>query len=335
MKTIYLPDTYVDPRWAEQMAAVWGRLTLLQPSVDTCLPDMEALQEAGVVEMVFPASDAQDALKDVFQGLKQWAAQYTGGDLAAMVEHGKAIPFFNSQSSAQIVAEIRKGGKTPAADPAADFRENVFQAQLFLAMAQEFDLQQAVLTRDIAALSAKENEMMATLKGEALVDTAPPIASSRDARVAPLDPGMIARRLKAWARVMAVVEGMETRSGNGTEVLFLTTGRAVLAQIQDIFPEAETRLPGVRLASGDTPGGNIEHLPAWLAGPLTAGSGDAADADGNRLPGVDLIEIPRISVAAFLLRLSGQTSREESERVSQALTGSCWVGCMTRLDDGT
>ena len=165
MKTIYFPYTTIDPRQAEQTAAIWGPLTLLQPSPETCLPEMAALQAAGIIETVFPPADPSLSVTAVLQDFKQWAAQHTGGDLAVMMAQ-QGIPFFNSQSSAQIVSQIRKGGPAPAENPVADFRETVFQAQLLLAMAQEFDLQQAALARDIEALTVKENEMMAMLKGE-------------------------------------------------------------------------------------------------------------------------------------------------------------------------
>ena len=145
MKTVYFPYTHIDSGRAERMAAVWGALTLLQPSAEICSPDMASLREAGLIETVFPASPVQESLPDVLQELKQWAAQHAGGDLAVMMAQGQTTPFFNSQSSAQIVAEIRKGGTPAAEDPALDSRNKVFRAQLVLAMAQEFDVQQAAL----------------------------------------------------------------------------------------------------------------------------------------------------------------------------------------------
>jgi len=331
MKTLFFPYTTIDPRQAEQMAAIWGALTILQPSPETSLPAMVLLKEAEIIEMAFPASDVQESLEDVFQSLKQWAAQHTAGDLALMMEQRQVIPFFNDQSSAQIVAEIRKGGKTPAEDPAADARKKLFQAQLLLAMAQEYDLQQAALTRDIETLSARENEMMALLKGEDVAETTP-VSSSWIPEVDG-SAAMITLRLNAWARAMAAVEGKETLSGEAGEVLFLTNGRGVLAQIQEIFSEAETCLHGHRLAAGRISPQAMERLPTWLTGPLTNEIGEESSPDGGLSPGFDLVEIPRMSVAAFLLRLSGQEPRAVSEGSLQTALGSCWVGCMTWADD--
>jgi hypothetical protein len=330
MKTLFFPYTTIDPRQAEQMAAIWGPLTLLQPSPETSLPAMALLQEAGIIEMVFPASDVQESLTDVFQNLKQWAAQHTAGDLALMMEQRQAIPFFSEQSSAQIVAEIRQGGKMPDEDPVADAHKKIFQAQLLLAMAQEYDLQQAALARDIETLSAKEAEMMALLKGEGVAVT--PVSSSwtpeREGSAA-----MITLRLKAWARAMAAVEGVAALFGKADDVLFLTNSRGVFAQIQEIFPEAETCLQGHRLAAGCTPPQTMERLPTWLAGPLVSDKGDASSPNQGLSPGIDLVEIPRMSVAEFLLRMSGQPPQTVSDVSVQTTLGSCWAGSMIWAGD--
>lgn len=331
MKTLFFPYTTIDPRQAEQMAAIWGALTILQPSPETSLPAMVLLKEAEIIEMAFPASDVQESLEDVFQSLKQWAAQHTAGDLALMMEQRQVIPFFNDQSSAQIVAEIRKGGKTPAEDPAADARKKLFQAQLLLAMAQEYDLQQAALTRDIETLSARENEMMALLKGEDVAEKGPMTSSW-----APVEAGsaaMIALRLKAWARALAAVEGMDILTGAETEIFFLTDGRGVLAQIQEMFPEAERRVRFNHLARWRPSPHEIEGLPPWLVGLLTPDSGEASGEDVGPFFGFDLVEIPRMSTAAFLVRLAGGTRQVVSDGSAQTASESCWIGCVTLAGD--
>lgn len=331
MKTLFFPNTTIDPRQAEQMAAIWGALTLLQPSPETSLPAMALLQEAGIIEMAFPASDVQASLTDVIKNLKQWAAQHTAGDLALMMEQRQAIPFFSAQSSAQLVAEIRQGGKMPAEDPVADAHKKIFQAQLLLAMAQEYDLQQAALARDIETLSAREAEMMALLKGEGVADTTP-VSSSWTPAIEG-SAAMITLRLKAWACAMAAVEGMEALSGKADDVLFLTDSRGVLAQIQEIFPEAETCLQGHRLATGRIPPPAMERLPTWLANPLASVTGDASSPNRGQSPRIDLVEIPHMSVAAFLRHLSGQQPRAVSDVSVQTARGSCWVGRVIWADD--
>jgi hypothetical protein len=329
MKTIYFPYTTIDPWQAEQTAAIWGPLTVLQASPETCLPEVTALQAAGIIETVFPPTDPSLSVTAVLQEFKQWAARHAGDDLAAMMAQ-QGIPFFNSQSSAQIVSQIRKGGPAPVENPVADFRETVFQAQLLLAMAQEFDLQQAALARDIEALTVKENEMMAMLKGE---DDPDPVKPSRASSEASSDT-MVPLRLKAWARAMAAVEVVQRRVKNGTDMLFLTAGQGVLAQIRELFPTAQTRsglnpLP----AKGGRP--DVEHLPVWLAGPLIRYAEQASDENGGRSSGLELIEIPHLSVEGFLNHLAGHADRTDSDGSGAVSAGSCWIGALLRAGDGS
>ena len=320
MKAIYFPYTTIDSRQAEHTAAIWGPLTLLQASPETCLPDVAALQAAGIIETVFPPTDPSLSVTAVLQQFKQWAVRHAGGDLAAMMAQ-QGIPFFNSQSSAQIVSQIRKGGPAPAENPVADFRETVFQAQLLLTMAQEFDLQQAALARDIEALTVKENEMMAMLKGE---DDPDPVEPSRASSESGSD-SMVPLRLKAWARAMAAVEAMQRRVKNGTDMLFLTAGQGVLTQIRELFPRAQTRswrnpLPdkGGRL--------EVEHLPVWLAGPLIRYAEQASDENGGWSSRLELIEIPHLSVEGLLSRLAGHADRTDPDGSGAASNESCWIG---------
>ena len=323
MKTIYFPYTTIDPRQAEQTAAIWGPLTLLQASPETCLPEVTALQAAGIIETVFPPADPSLSVTAVLHDFKQWAAQHTGGDLATMMEQGKGIPFFNSQSSAQIVSQIRKGGPAPVENPVADFRETVFQSQLLLAMAQEFDLQQAALSRAIEALTVKESEMMAMLKGE----DSPDPASVKPSRVSS-DAGsdtMVPLRLKAWARAMAATEAIKSGIKNGTDMLFLTAGQGVLAQLRELFPTAQTR-SGLKPspAKGGRP--DVEHLPVWLAGPLIRYAEQASDENGGGSSRLELIEIPHLSVEGLLSRLAGHADRTDPDGSGAASTESCWIG---------
>jgi hypothetical protein len=331
MKTIYFPYTTIDPRQAEQTAAIWGPLTLLQASPETCLPEVTALQAAGIIETVFPPAEPSLSVTAVLQEYKQWAARHAGDDLAAMWAQPDT-PFFDSQSSAQILAQIRKGGPSPAEDPVVDFRKKVFQARLLLALAQEFDLQQAALTRDIEALRVKEDEMMAMLKGEDDLDPAPvqPSRVSSDAGSA----AMLPLRLKAWARAMAAVEAIKSCVKNGTDMLFLTDGQGVLAQIRELFPTARRRYWRNPLAAkGGRP--EVERLPVWLAGPLTCYAEQASDEKGDRPSGLELIEIPHLSVAAFLNRLAGQADPTDADDSGATPTGSCWIANLLPAGDGS
>ncbi|MGD9330409.1 MAG: hypothetical protein PVJ53_03800 [Desulfobacterales bacterium] len=331
MKTIYFPHTYLDSRQAKEMAALWGPLTLLQPSPEIDWAGAAPLQAAGLIERVSVPDDPPQPLHDILQALQQWALQHSGGDLATMIEQGREIPYFPDHASSRIVAEIRKGGREKAGRTTADPSEKRFRAQLLLAMAQAFDRQQAELAREIKTLAAQEDEMMALLKGE-------PVFAAHTSRAVWTPAGdvpdlQISLRLKAWARLMAAVIALEGFPGAVSETLFLTPCREVLAQVKELFPEAQTRLQFTCPASPSAALQEITSLPAWLAERLGTGIREIG-AEGGGLPAeCDLIEIPDVPCEAFLRRLANPTHPKRSDRSTPPGSESCWMACMVLSDD--
>jgi len=329
MKTVYFPYTTIASRQAQRLAALWGPVTLLQPSPDTCLPETKALLESGLIETLLPPAVCDGSLQEVLNDFKQWAAQHAGGDLAAMMEQGQAIPFFNNQSSAQIVAEIRKGSGLPerTLDDSPDQR--IPQAQLLLAMAQELDIQQRELARDMAVLAIKEKEMMGLLKGETGGDSEGDASDGMPPSTAS-DP-MLPQRLKAWTRVIqALPEGVSAFAGS--EILFLTERRSVLVYLLEIFPEAQTRLWGDRLMAGRPPAKKAGSIPDWLMEPLWAEPQREAVSSTDAV--FDLIEIPHVAAENFPFVLADRLHRADKVPAAPAADASCWVGCLTMPDDG-
>jgi hypothetical protein len=333
MKTVYFPFTAINPTKAEQLAAVWGPLTLLQPSTETYLPETRSLEEAGWIEPLFPNTDHPQRLIDLMNAFEQWAEGHSGSDLAALMKQGAPVPFFGDQSFAQIVTALRRGGKT-AGPSLSDTTssQDIFQDQLLLAMAQKFDRQQDELAREIDALSQQERHMLAQLKGEDDLDGAPssapwsPPADRRDA--------MLDLRLKAWARVMAAVEGM----GNGflgiaMDTLFLTASPDVMAQIEERFPEAHRRLAACALPAERLPSEISGILPSWLAAPLTSQDASIPLLNGEASPRLDLIEIPGVPVERFLQRLAGDPQRGTADPMTRHCAESCWVGSVAWPED--
>ncbi|GEM_PF-2070183 len=329
MKIVYFPDTTIAPRQAQMLAALWGPVTLLQPSPDSCLPETKALLEKGLLETLMPPAVCGGSVQDVMGDFKQWAAQHSGDDLASMMEQGQGIPFFSSQSSAQIVAEIRKGGDLPERTPDDRPDQRIFQAQLLLAMAQEFDLQQRELARDMAALAHKEKEMMVLLKGEAGGE-AERAASGGMRPSAGSDP-TLSLRLKAWARVIQTVPEWASTFG-ASEVLFLTDRRSVLEHIREVLPETQIRLWGDRLVAGSLSPRKTDSIPGWLMDSLWSEPHREVVLSTDAV--FDLVEIPQVAAETFPLLLADRLDRTDTALSASAEDASCWVGCLTMPDDG-
>ena len=331
MKIVYFPYTVIHACKAEQLAALWGPVTLLQPSRDACLPETRALAEAGWIATLFPAGDPSPPLIDCLNAFEQWAVRNTGSDLAALMKLGAPIPFFSDQSLTGIVAELRRGGKTPGpAGPDKTSLRDISQDQLLLAMAQKFDRQQEELARDIETLARKERRMLALLKGEGEVDNEPLSPLRAPSNV----PGeaLLDLRIKAWARVMNALPEMEKGlPGTTAEILFLTDSHSVRTQIQEYFPEAQIRLEACPVFERSLPPGAAEMLPPWLAKPLTSRTAPVPAEHAS--PGLDLIEIPGLPVEGFFRRLSGDGRRSADDPIPRHMAESCWVGSLTWPED--
>jgi hypothetical protein len=332
MKTVYFPYTALDRTKAEQLCAVWGLLTLLQPSTETCLPETRSLAEAGCIETLFPPTDHPQRLIDLMNAFEQWAEGHAGNDLAALIKQGASIPFFSDQSFAQIVTALRRGGKTSRPEaPEKRPSRDIFQDQLLLAMAQKFDRQQDELAREIDALARKERHMMVLLKGEDDEDRDPLSVAAWSPPIARRD-AMLDLRLRAWARVMTAVPEMENDI-RGTEILFLTDGPGVIEQIEECFPEARIRLEACALSAGRLPPGDLDSLPPWIATPLSTLRTSAPLSEGKASPRLDLIEIRGVSVEMFFLRIADDQRREADAPIARLPEESCWVGAITWAED--
>jgi hypothetical protein len=331
MKALYFPFTTIDALLAERAAATWGPLTLLQPSADTVLPATRRLEELGVIALLFPSPACRENLQELLETLERWAGQHAGSDRGALLGQGDAIPFFDGQSAAQLVAEIRRGGRPSGEAPEKDDAQRVDAARLFLAMAQKFDRQQADLTRAIEDLAAKEAQMLALLKG----DDGVPAAFAASSRVAtpPRTTHMVDRRLKAWARAMTAVDLDPAEN----EVVFLTDRPEVAAQVQEVFPEMTCHRPYAGSAASQTDGGEDRPLPDWLAGALQGGDGPAGQVAAFAGGDLALAEIPAMPPRAFLERLAEGTRLADYQPAAEALPVSTWIvspsGCDLRPVD--
>ena len=322
MRTVYFPNTYIDPAKAEWMASIWGAITLLQSSPETCLPDTHELHSSGVVEPIFPSTAIGKSLVEVLDDFKEWASQHAGGDLAAMMEQGQAAPFLYPQATSQIAADIRKGETTPANDPEQERLSRLVQACLFLTMAQEFDVQQMQLARQIEALNAREKEMLADLKGE---EEAPEASLSFDDHAATGDGGgMVRLRVRAWSRVMADALKDPSTIDETADILYLTDSMEALSLIVEFFPQSALRWQSGQEADPSMPL-DFGAVPEWLTDPLTRLSTILSSSATQRRPAITLFEIPELSALAFPIHILDRMQGSISSLRPHESHASCWV----------
>jgi len=225
MKPIYFPFTYIPEVVGKALAACFGQTAVYQ-TAGTKIPDeMKKLAEDGILDLRIPLDRNGKLLDKILKDYRGWVGAHQGIETAYLKTIADEIPFFDESASSQIRADLKKTGKRT---PSAEKPDPLFQAKLFLHMAQEFDIENTGLDRELMEIEAMEEDFMKDLKGEDDDDQTRAIVRmvlEKD------DPGhyMTKERLKAWALLMQ----------QDPEVfgLIVTGSRAVAEHIIDSVPE--------------------------------------------------------------------------------------------------
>ena len=227
MKPIYFPFTYIPESVGKVLAAWFGQTAVYQISGTKVPDDMQKLAKEGVLEIQIPL-EINDALLDkIYKDYRGWISTHQGTEITFLKTMAYKIPFFDDNTSSQIRAEIKK---TTRQIPPKEKPHPLFNAGLFLHMAQEYDRQNENLSLDLMAINAMEEDVMKDLKGEQDNDQARTRVYTAIERQ---DPGlyMTTERIAAWASFM---QNDPQDSG-----LFITTSRAVIEYIIDMVPDAQ------------------------------------------------------------------------------------------------
>ncbi|MBW2193403.1 MAG: hypothetical protein JRF27_06405, partial [Deltaproteobacteria bacterium] len=138
---------------------------------------------------------------------------------------------FDGSSTSQIRSDIRKKiSEEPAGEkPDSKKQDPLFQARLFLQIAQETDMQKSGVIEDLLKLEEMEQELFQKLKGDAAFSHLMP---SNEKRYRADDPGsfMTRERLAAWSCLM---QYDLQQKGSEISGLFLTGSRSILEHILD------------------------------------------------------------------------------------------------------
>ncbi|MBL0714509.1 MAG: hypothetical protein JJV98_12495 [Desulfosarcina sp.] len=292
MKTLFFPQTLIEPALAEALQAIFGPVTLLHPSPEAVAEQTAALVKAHLIELVFPCRGDGAALGAAIASFKRWASDHSGEDLAGLMRQGRKSPFFGEDATARIVAEVKAGR---AAAPKATAAERLHRARLLLMMAQELDLHRRELATDFQRLEAQERRMIDVLKGEEKSDAAirdrPRL--STPATTSPLH--MLPERIWAWAQLATQAEDFWEQN---PEACFLTDDADVLAHITD-QEEADTLLTRHPVPHGS------EALRAWIADPR--GQPPMLESPPPQPLRLTLMRLPQPSPFEWVRRLAGNT----------------------------
>jgi len=298
MKPIFFPFTYISKPTAQAMAACFAQTAVYQLATSKIPDEMRESSDQGLFEIRIPVSDDGKKLDAIVKEYRTWADVHRGSEIGFLKFMADKIPYFDETASSQIRAEIKKTGKK---SPSPEKPDPLVHARLFLHMAQELDLQNDRLIRDLVAVEAMEEDFMKELKGD---DEEDPTRAAAINALETDDPGhyMTQERIESWALLM--------QQDPQVSGLFITSSRAVLDLLMDRMPEMEqvTRFNAVPAGVPDPEAlaawqdELIKHLENLATGPWPADV--EAPADPPEVPGSET------TVALTLFIAPGKTPHE-------------------------
>jgi hypothetical protein len=227
MNPIYFPFTYIPESVGKALAACFRQTAVYQISGTKIPEDMQELSRDGILDIRIPVEVNGEFLDKILKDYRAWVKIHQGSETAFLAAMANKIPFFDESASSQIRADLKKIEKQI---PLKEKPDPMFNAKLFLHIAQEFDLQQKGLDEDLMDIDAMEYDFMKNLKWEDDDDHARAVAQRQWDND---DPGhyMTTERINAWASLM-----LQDSQISG---LFITTSRTVLEHLIETVPEME------------------------------------------------------------------------------------------------
>lgn len=318
---VYFPMTYVSASVESMLAACFRQTVVYRPSGGNLPEPMQAAVDSGRLVARTPVEKESERLLGLMNEYYSWAEVNKGVDLSVFKGNQSSIPFFGDTSISRIRQNIRGmgdgGEKEELADP-------VFEARLFLEMAQELDQHNSELERSLDDLSAKENSMMEELLGgdEDRRDIGP---AKRPGSVT--DPGayMTASRIQAWWKL--------AREGSESCNLLVTESRAVIEYLIENGSGMEKtglsgRVPLRQAADRDLPAWQdrfLEYLQRLVSKPDAAVPAIPAVKPGETTVHVSLYRSARGGAGAFFNSLNKPAAGMADHRPGENLV-ICLVG---------
>jgi hypothetical protein len=301
---IYMPFTCLGAAQRELLASCFDGIELYQPLSDDKTPEMQQWVDEGFLTIQTPGS-GDDKVKELLAAYRNWNALHQDHALAYLKATRKDIPFFDDTLPSSLRTAI-KNYEDPtirAEDQAPYLRE-----RLFLQMAQEFDLHQMSIRKDLDALRQQEQSLLHTLHDETGMpeNEHPFTGPSQDENSGDF---MIEQRLTAWT--------IFPRLSGKIPPFYVTTSEAVCDHFEEIWDqmEAVASIPNIPLNTDEIPTGIpwrqslAQCLAEYLENP----------ADTAPLETIPIPPEPSNSAAATLtvFRISHSTPREFYRRWSK------------------
>jgi hypothetical protein len=251
MKPIYFPFTFISKPIVEALSACFKQTAVYQVSSQKVPEKMQEWCESGTLDIRIPVEGDEKKLDKILKDYRAWINLHQGSEIDFLKTQADKIPIFDETSSSKIRDDIKKKIREEKPQEKPD---DLFNAILFLHIAQEFDLQKVELKQDLLLFETMEQNLMKNLKGE---NEDVYIKTDGDRALEADDPGhyMTKERLMAWTRLM--------QHDQQDSELLVTSSRAMLEYMIDIAPEMEKLICFDTIPLFEN---SVEEMESWQIG---------------------------------------------------------------------
>jgi len=264
MKPIYFPFTYISKPMAETLYACFGKTVVYTPWKKNIPEEMHRLAEQGLLDISIseePKKKDGEKLSTILKEYEAWANLHQdsrGIHLDFFKAMRNKIPFFNDTSASQIKADIK--GITDG-NPVRKETNPIFNARIFLSIAQNFDLQNDKIVQDMVSYETARIDLIKSLRAE---DEISPATTgyqneSKTDNLADSD-HMIPERIEAWTLLTCCDPMQRTDEMSG---LFVTSSRQAIDYLLEKTPEAENAFSIDAIPMAKNP---VEKSAKWSRG---------------------------------------------------------------------
>lgn len=297
MKPAYMPFTAITGETIRRISNLVRPFILLQP-VSGNEPDaVKQGGAAGDIEVLAPVQGDESMIREAVKKFRAWGAAHQGHMDAFKAMSGEGG--HDEAFAAEIRSDILRG------EPRRDPSDPMAAARLFLALAQEFDVQQEDLQAELKNSEFKQKKMFSELKGEETASL--PLAD----RYMPNDPGhyLTARRILSWLRLLT--------AESDPPLVWLTDSRGVYEYMREHVPQAWQILASLPLPND---GSARDALHDYCTQIAESRQPDAVpfpespvSADKDRESALSVLSLPFAKPEALLERLLSGKSPDTSE----------------------
>jgi len=197
MTPILFPYTYLSPRVLEPVSTLFGNILIYQPFDKLFPDDLDELSRSGRIEIRIPLKDNDKQLMAILKEYRTWAdLHHISQREYHKITHNLNLSAQDPRSS-QIRQEIRDRMSGEEKRDTLTLSDN---ARLFLALAQEFDMQQTGLSMEINQIQGMQQQLFKDLRGDG------PDGSDSFSSAESFQPDshgyMTSERLSAWSHLM-------------------------------------------------------------------------------------------------------------------------------------